>query len=161
MNQEIKKRWIQALTSGDYSQTQENLRDRTGFCCLGVLCDLYFRDNTESSCWIVSDDDVIERDTFYCVTAEGSPRNNHEVLPYPVALWAGLEKQIYPTTVRNNEEVLACDVVVSAEGLEDTRGIQISSSRSELKEKNKITLAELNDSQYSFAALAAIIDKEL
>lgn len=36
-----KNSWVDALRSGQYSQTEEILRDNAGFCCLGVLCDLY------------------------------------------------------------------------------------------------------------------------
>lgn len=32
--------WINALLSGNYSQTKHRLRDRDGFCCLGVACDI-------------------------------------------------------------------------------------------------------------------------
>jgi hypothetical protein len=35
---EIKEEWIAALESGDYLQTQQNLMDDRGYCCLGVLC---------------------------------------------------------------------------------------------------------------------------
>ena len=41
MKQEIKEKWVEALRSGEYSQTKNTLRDKHGFCCLGVLCDLY------------------------------------------------------------------------------------------------------------------------
>lgn len=60
MNLEIKQRWIEALTGGDYLQTKGRLRGiatqrdptdpslysapKEGFCCLGVLCDLHSRD---------------------------------------------------------------------------------------------------------------------
>jgi hypothetical protein len=40
MDPEIKAKWIAALRSGDYSQTESYLRNYHGFCCLGVLCDL-------------------------------------------------------------------------------------------------------------------------
>jgi hypothetical protein len=43
MNQEIKKRWVEALRSGRYAQTQNYLRSSfspNAFCCLGVLCDI-------------------------------------------------------------------------------------------------------------------------
>lgn len=34
--------WVNALRSGEYKQTTEQLNDGDGgFCCLGVLCDLY------------------------------------------------------------------------------------------------------------------------
>lgn len=41
MNSYWKNSWVDALRSGQYSQTEEILRDNAGFCCLGVLCDLY------------------------------------------------------------------------------------------------------------------------
>jgi hypothetical protein len=36
----IKKRWVEALRSGNYKQTTGALRKDDGFCCLGVLCDI-------------------------------------------------------------------------------------------------------------------------
>ena len=41
MNEIIKMCWIDALTSGEYWQTTEELKSETGYCCLGVLCDLH------------------------------------------------------------------------------------------------------------------------
>ena len=41
MNQEIKTKWLEALRSGDYTQTTNHLKDDKGYCCLGVLCDLH------------------------------------------------------------------------------------------------------------------------
>lgn len=40
MNPEVKQKWVRALRSGEYNQTQGALQDRKGFCCLGVLCDI-------------------------------------------------------------------------------------------------------------------------
>lgn len=37
-------KWIEALKSGDYTQTKLNLRDTEGFCCLGVACDLFIKE---------------------------------------------------------------------------------------------------------------------
>lgn len=43
-NAEVITKWVNALRSGDYRQTDGTLRrdngDGTSFCCLGVLCDL-------------------------------------------------------------------------------------------------------------------------
>lgn len=44
MNPEVKARWVAALRSGKYRQTRMALKDRTGYCCLGVLCDLYAKE---------------------------------------------------------------------------------------------------------------------
>ena len=47
MNPDIKVRWVEALRSGRYEQARGVLRKqiddqgRVGYCCLGVLCDLY------------------------------------------------------------------------------------------------------------------------
>lgn len=40
----VKARWVAALRSGEYTQTQGALRRGDSFCCLGVLCDLYAKD---------------------------------------------------------------------------------------------------------------------
>ena len=45
MNQEVKEKWVAALRSGEYKQTKQTLHDKNGFCCLGVLCDLYLKEN--------------------------------------------------------------------------------------------------------------------
>jgi hypothetical protein len=39
MNPEIKKKWLTALRSGEYKQTAGALKDTSGYCCLGVLCE--------------------------------------------------------------------------------------------------------------------------
>jgi hypothetical protein len=39
MNPELKTKWLEALRSGNYAQTKETLKDKRGYCCLGVLCD--------------------------------------------------------------------------------------------------------------------------
>lgn len=40
---EARKLWIDALRSGEYTQTKSVLHDLTdgGYCCLGVACDVY------------------------------------------------------------------------------------------------------------------------
>lgn len=44
MKPEIKQRWITALKSDEYKQTQRYLKTQEGFCCLGVLTDLYLQE---------------------------------------------------------------------------------------------------------------------
>lgn len=46
MRKEIKQKWVDALRSGKYSQTQGQLRvtnddGKASYCCLGVLCDIH------------------------------------------------------------------------------------------------------------------------
>ena len=45
MNEQVKEKWLSALRSGDYKQTKSCLHKGDGFCCLGVLCDLYGKEN--------------------------------------------------------------------------------------------------------------------
>jgi hypothetical protein len=45
MNEQIKQKWVEALTSGEYKQGRNCLNDGFGgFCCLGVLSDLYAKE---------------------------------------------------------------------------------------------------------------------
>ena len=37
MNEQIKKKWVKALRSGEYEQTKDALHLDGGYCCLGVL----------------------------------------------------------------------------------------------------------------------------
>ena len=48
MNARVKKMWIDALRSGEYTQGKRQLiivspNADTNFCCLGVLCDLHHK----------------------------------------------------------------------------------------------------------------------
>jgi len=43
MNAEIKQQWIEELPQ--YPRTKGKLRDKNGFCPLGVLCDLHAKKN--------------------------------------------------------------------------------------------------------------------
>jgi hypothetical protein len=40
MDKELKEKWVAALRSGDYPQTNGELKNCEGFCCLGVLVDV-------------------------------------------------------------------------------------------------------------------------
>lgn len=49
MNQEIKAKWVEALRSGEYKQCIGRLKNDHGeFCCLGVLCDIRFKEFKDS-----------------------------------------------------------------------------------------------------------------
>jgi hypothetical protein len=77
MNPQIKQKWVDALRSGDYQQGQCYLRTNSGFCCLGVLCDLYGKENNVE--W--QHNEVVGY--FY--------ENHSFSLPSSVLEWAGLE----------------------------------------------------------------------
>lgn len=57
---EVKAKWVAALTSGEYQQTTGVLQQgeydpgtnrNKGHCCLGVLCDLYEKENNLVDGW--------------------------------------------------------------------------------------------------------------
>ncbi len=52
MDKDIKALWVKALRSGDYSLGVEALKDHRGcFCIMGVLSDLYIKENDGLAFW--------------------------------------------------------------------------------------------------------------
>jgi hypothetical protein len=82
MNAEVKEKWLNALRSGDYSQTINKLKTNRGFCCLGVLCDLYSKEFDVP--WENSGNN-----SYYAI------KGNTISLPVEVLIWAGLSSR-YP-----------------------------------------------------------------
>ena len=75
MNEQVKEKWLNALRSGDYQQTRQYLHKEDGFCCLGVLCDLYIKENNEE--WKIDECG----DYFY---------EQYKYPPLSVIEWSGL-----------------------------------------------------------------------
>jgi hypothetical protein len=90
MKAEVKKIWLEALRSGEYKQTQLRLNNgQGGFCCLGVLCDLYQKEQTRKK------KKKLTESTYLYHHSVGESRvsyNKNEIfLPVEVVKWAGLE----------------------------------------------------------------------
>lgn len=98
MKPEIKQRWIQALRSGKYEQDRGVLRSvqTDGFCCLGVLCDLYIQDHSDAQ-W----EHGIGDDRFALYGETG-------VLPCSVMTWAGLTDTNPSVKVPNDDDTVYC-----------------------------------------------------
>lgn len=90
MKAEIKDRWIEKLESGEFPQAVEQLREEdldgnvTGYCCLGVLCE------------IAVEDGIIERagsnNGYVVLDIDGDySHTENALLPPAVVEWAGLE----------------------------------------------------------------------
>lgn len=73
MKSAIKTRWVKALRSGEYKQGRYALKSTTGYCCLGVLTDLYCKMNKKG--W------------------KSTTKTEQEILPKVVMKWAGLGDQ--------------------------------------------------------------------
>ena len=84
MHSHIAEAWTHALTSGEYEQCQDRLRRDDGFCCLGVLCDLYMQENPFEARWHERDGEGWFFQDQASMTYEDS------VLPKKVMEWAGL-----------------------------------------------------------------------
>lgn len=88
MKKEVAKKWVKALRSGKYKQGEGCLKqtdipkNKTYHCCLGVLCELYNEQMTQSKKKKLNDD--IDKYGLY------SFEEDIEVLPDNVRQWAGL-----------------------------------------------------------------------
>ena len=47
MREYVKNKWVAALKSGKYKQGCCHLRGPTGYCCLGVLCEVFMDEGNE------------------------------------------------------------------------------------------------------------------
>jgi hypothetical protein len=131
MNSQVKEKWIAALRSGEYAQASERLRSNDGFCCLGVLCDLYAQEPFTQG-WKFNgeyEESPLPMDYWYF-------DGESEFLPQSVMEWAGLSLP-NPLVKLDFEE-------------ED-----------EMSWSYRDEISNLNDSGYSFTELADIIEKQL
>ena len=78
MKLEIKKRWLEALRSGEYEQGKDVLRRNDSFCCLGVLCDIFAKEGCSK--WDEPDDKGVRH-----------IENDKGALPLCVVLWSGIK----------------------------------------------------------------------
>lgn len=79
MKKDVMQKWVKALRSGKYKQTRLRLKDSTGYCCLGVLCDISAPETSEY--WVKYGDEY----TF---------SECNDSLPYNVIVWAGMKSAI-------------------------------------------------------------------
>lgn len=88
MDPAVRDRWLTALRGGAYAQTRRVLHDREtgGYCCLGVLCDVY-RQETGRGDWEThgTDFDGLRNRDVALYLGEAL------VPPAEVLAWAGLE----------------------------------------------------------------------
>lgn len=84
MNKEIKLAWIAALESGDYLPAPYLLKTPKGFCCLGVLTDLYIKTHK----------DLVWKEEKALFLAKGDKTTDSAWLPEKVDKWAELKESI-------------------------------------------------------------------
>ncbi len=89
MKKSIKKLWVTALRSGEYEQTDGQLRlteetGTTSFCCLGVLCNLHAQAHPKIA--------AMNEDSEMYMGEE-------QTLPAEVMKWAGLNEVLGDTVI--------------------------------------------------------------
>lgn len=84
MNPEVKKKWVNALRSGKYKQTNGMLHNSydNSYCCLGVLCDIYAKERKKRAF------DYSE----FILGTENTGMGSTGLLPKIVVNWAGLNQ---------------------------------------------------------------------
>lgn len=87
MKEDIKAKWVEALRSGNYKQTEGNLHDTRGYCCLGVLCDIARQDGVGH--WEPSAAETC----FLFVPRIDDVDADRSALPHAVQHWAGLPNE--------------------------------------------------------------------
>ena len=95
MNKKIKTKWVKALRSGQYDQTQGYLceisKKGDSFCCLGVLCDIYAREDKDRPGFVlpIEEDDWKEGESAdeYATYLGSDTSLTQEVLD-----WAGIDE---------------------------------------------------------------------
>lgn len=93
MKKAIATKWVNALRSGKYTQTQNCLYDGEGYCCLGVLCDVLGKQFKLSA---ADDEDIF--------VVEGS--FNAETLPPEVRREAGVKDENGSIYFTENKEAI-------------------------------------------------------
>ncbi len=131
MDKIVKEKWLAALRSGHYKQTTGCLRDNKGFCCLGVLCDLYIKEHEDAGAWHPVDRAPASRYTMHTVNSEASIWG----LPLAVSRWADIKK------TENYKVVHTSNPTVMHDG-------------------GLIYLSAINDDGTSFEEIAKIIEEQ-
>lgn len=145
MNPQVKEKWVEALTNGTYKQAQGALQhdgelvDGTlgvGYCCLGVLCDLYVKENPKNPHGARWEDGAFK----FFDEKLGRSRSEGDLPPGFVYKWAGLDV----------EDGSAPYVGISVEEAEGYGLVDESES-----------LAVLNDEGWTFKDIAEKIREQL
>lgn len=84
MNPAIKRKWVDALRSGEYEQGRGGLRHHDKYCCLGVLTDLYHRATGEGK-WMEG-----RNSGEYRFIGRGEVYSGAILLP-EISQWAGFD----------------------------------------------------------------------
>jgi len=161
MKKEIADKWVEALRSGKYEQTEGYLKTENGHCCLGVLCEISDLDLT-----------VTERTPTFKPFKYFEFNNNDSHLPNEVKDWAGMKSvdgnlnTLYLD--RDTNKLFSHEELLQNYRKENDISDEISNSELEWEDGfydyidtyySFDNLAEINDAGYKFEFIAGIIEK--
>jgi hypothetical protein len=90
MFQQVAEKWVRALRSDEFPQADGTLRSTRGYCCLGVLCELYRREHPDRAEWQTPVDNSPVFPFRMNNGWKGAPVIHDGYLPEPVMEWAGM-----------------------------------------------------------------------
>lgn len=131
MKKSVKEAWIAELRSGNYKQGTGYLTMDNNYCCLGVLCELAYKENVINKSIVnapkyTKGEVIVHYDTM------------ESILPPAVAAWAGMYD---PETDEYDEDTFNVLKIIY--------------------KNHQTSLAFLNDHDYSFDQIADIIEKHI
>lgn len=85
MNPKVKSKWVKALRSGKYKQDKGTLKSGKGYCCLGVLTDLYIKEKKLKIGW--------KAETSILGSKIHRFKDQATFLPSVVKKWAGIAEK--------------------------------------------------------------------
>jgi hypothetical protein len=163
LDPKVKKKWLEALRSGDYKQAQgvlgtvsKKTNEPIAYCCLGVLCDIFRRTkaNVEKLKW--------EPQTVYdfaknkdILTGKNMFAQYEDVPATTVAIWSGLYDE--DNTDSNPR-------VIPIKPLWEKHSQKLKDAKIKLKGNNGdglVDLGSLNDAGFSFKQIANLIEEYL
>ena len=103
MNQEILKKWLAALRSGEFEQGSDQLHnpERGTHCCLGVLTQLWIDENPKERSWGPKEPCEFQYGKSYRTLW------SYTGLPWEIRDWSGLEDFDPPIDHDDDETVIS------------------------------------------------------
>lgn len=86
MKEDIAKKWVAALRSGEYKQGKHCLQKDGEFCCLGVLCDIALKEGVVKI-------ERSENGQHRYIDPNDRFVGSYLVLPAPVVEWANMHSK--------------------------------------------------------------------
>jgi hypothetical protein len=153
------KDWTAELRSGERTQCRATLKDSKGFCCLGVATDLAINLKVVTGSWE-------EDNGFYYADDTSEDYKESAALPDDVRRWLGFVHSNPVIEIRFVEKDAELNEFGSwnfldSEGLLTNKGLPQTSESSPYPSncfRQAFSLAELNDTGFTFEQIADVID---